>query len=148
MNDLRVWGTTRAIPGVCFVIEVAAPGLLVVKHHRGEESGKFVNVAVLEGDQIKVIDEDLAHSGAGVLTRNGFTQMTHDVAMGQVGIILCLEASRIARNNAEWYRLLELCGVTDTLIGDLDGLGAGGTSVDQHADALDVLFERVGLGRQ
>jgi hypothetical protein len=42
--------------------------------------------------------------------------------MGQVGIILCLEASRIARNNAEWYRLLELCGVTDTLIGDLDGL--------------------------
>ena len=72
--------------------------------------------------QIKVIDEDLAHSGSGVVTRNGFTQMTHEVAMGQVGIILCLEASRIARNNAEWYRLLELCGVTDTLIGDLDGL--------------------------
>jgi len=48
--------------------------------------------------------------------------MTQAVAMGQVGIILCLEASRIARNNAEWYRLLELCGVTDTLIGDLDGL--------------------------
>jgi DNA invertase Pin-like site-specific DNA recombinase/predicted DNA-binding transcriptional regulator AlpA len=71
---------------------------------------------------IKVIDEDLAHSGSGVVTRNGFTQMTHEVAMGQVGIILCLEASRIARNNAEWYRLLELCGVTDTLIGDLDGL--------------------------
>ena len=42
--------------------------------------------------------------------------------LGQVGIILCLEASRLARNNAEWYRLLELCAVTDTLIGDLDGL--------------------------
>ncbi len=72
--------------------------------------------------QIKIMDEDLAQSGSGVVTRNGFTQMTHEVAMGQVGIILCLEASRIARNNAEWYRLLELCGVTDTLIGDLDGL--------------------------
>ena len=48
--------------------------------------------------------------------------MTQEVGLGQVGIILCLEASRIARNNAEWYRLLELCGVTDTLIGDLDGL--------------------------
>jgi DNA invertase Pin-like site-specific DNA recombinase len=72
--------------------------------------------------QIKVIDEDLAHTGSGVVTRHGFAQMTHEVAMGQVGIILCLEASRIARNNAEWYRLLELCGVTDTLIGDLDGL--------------------------
>lgn len=55
--DLRVWGTTRTIPALCFVLEVAAPGLLVVKHHRGEEAGKFVNVAVLEGDQIKVIDE-------------------------------------------------------------------------------------------
>ena len=57
-DDLRVWGTTRNIPAVCFVIEVAAPGLLVIKHHRGEESGKFVNVAVLEGDQIKIVDED------------------------------------------------------------------------------------------
>jgi hypothetical protein len=45
------------VPTFCFVLEVAAPGLLVVKHHRGEESGKFVNVAVLEGDQIKVVDE-------------------------------------------------------------------------------------------
>ena len=72
--------------------------------------------------QIKVIDEDLAHTGSGLVTRHGFAHMTHEVAMGQVGIILCLEASRIARNNAEWYRLLELCGVTDTLIGDLDGL--------------------------
>jgi hypothetical protein len=55
-NELRVWGATRTVPTFCFVLEVAAPGLLVVKHHRGE-IGKFVNVAVLEGDQIKVIDE-------------------------------------------------------------------------------------------
>jgi len=72
--------------------------------------------------QIKIIDEDLAHTGSGVVLRHGFAQMTQEVGLGQVGIILCLEASRIARNNAEWYRLLELCGVTDTLIGDLDGL--------------------------
>jgi hypothetical protein len=55
-GELRVWGTTRTIPRSCLVLEVAAPGLLVVKHHR-EESGKFVNVAVLEGDQIKLVDE-------------------------------------------------------------------------------------------
>ncbi len=72
--------------------------------------------------QIKVIHEDLAHTGSGVVTRHGFAQMIQEVGLGQVGVILCLEASRIARNNAEWYRLLELCGVTDTLIGDLDGL--------------------------
>ena len=56
-DDLSVWGTTRSIPATCFVVEVAAPGLLVVKHHRGGELGKFVNVAVLEGDQIKIVDQ-------------------------------------------------------------------------------------------
>jgi len=56
-DELYVWGTTRTIPKFCFVLEVAAPGLLVIKHHSGEEAGKFVNVAVLEGDQIKVVDE-------------------------------------------------------------------------------------------
>jgi hypothetical protein len=55
-GELRVWGTTRSIPPSSFVLEVAAPGLLVVKHHRGD-GGKYVNVAVLEGDQIKIIDE-------------------------------------------------------------------------------------------
>jgi sensor domain DACNV-containing protein len=56
-GELQVWGTASAIPTFCLVIEVAAPGLLVVKHHRGEETVKYINVAVLEGDQIKVIDE-------------------------------------------------------------------------------------------
>src|SRR5262245_20290404 len=55
--DLLVWGTTRSIPTFCIVVEVTAPGLLVVKHHRGEESGKFVNVAVIEGDQVKIVNE-------------------------------------------------------------------------------------------
>jgi len=52
-----LWGSTRAIPRHCCVIEVAQPGLLVVKHHRGDTLAKFVNVAVLQGDDIKVIDE-------------------------------------------------------------------------------------------
>jgi hypothetical protein len=56
-GELRVWGTTQTIPTFCFVLEVVEPGLLVIKHHRGEQSGKYVNVAVLEGDQIKIVDE-------------------------------------------------------------------------------------------
>jgi len=56
-GELCVWGTTRTLPVSCFVLEVNSPGLLVVKHHRGEESGKYVNVAVLEGDHLKMIDE-------------------------------------------------------------------------------------------
>jgi hypothetical protein len=56
-GEMCVWGMTRSIPILCFVLEVAAPGLLVVKHHSGDESRKFVNVAVLEGDHIKMVDE-------------------------------------------------------------------------------------------
>jgi len=56
-SDLRVWGTTRNIPKLCFVLEVIEPGLLVVKYRRGQEQGKYVNVAVLKGDQIKMVDE-------------------------------------------------------------------------------------------
>ena len=54
---LMVWGTTHAIPPFCFVVEVIAAGLLVLKHRPREESRKFVNVAVLEGDRIKIVDE-------------------------------------------------------------------------------------------
>jgi hypothetical protein len=54
---LSVWGTVRTMSRICLVLEVAAPGLLVAKHHRGD-AGKFVNVAVLEGDEIKIIDEE------------------------------------------------------------------------------------------
>ncbi len=56
-SELCVWGTTHSIPTFCFVLEVVEPGLMVIKHHRGERSGKYVNVAVLEGDQIKIVDE-------------------------------------------------------------------------------------------
>jgi hypothetical protein len=52
-----VWGATRNLPASCAVLEVIAPGLLVVKHSRDEESEKFVNVAVLQGDEIKIIDD-------------------------------------------------------------------------------------------
>ena len=72
--------------------------------------------------QVLVIDEDLGVSGSGVIERSGFARLTAEVALGHVGIVLGLEVSRLARNNADWYRLLDLCGLTDTLIGDADGI--------------------------
>lgn len=54
-HELVVWGTTRTLPPYCFVLEVISPGLLVLKHSPGEDSGKFGNVAVLEGDKIKIL---------------------------------------------------------------------------------------------
>jgi hypothetical protein len=56
-DALYVWGTIHAVPAYCFVVEVVEPGLLVVKHRRSEKSGKYVNVAVLEGDHIMVVDD-------------------------------------------------------------------------------------------
>ncbi|HEU4872109.1 MAG TPA: hypothetical protein VFT44_03345 [Pyrinomonadaceae bacterium] len=56
-DELKVWGTTRTIPSFCFVLEDIEPGLLVVKHRRLDGFGKYANVAVLKGEQVKVIDE-------------------------------------------------------------------------------------------
>lgn len=56
-GELHVWGATRKVPSFCFVLEVIEPGLLVIKHRRMDGFGKFANVAVLKGEQIKVIDE-------------------------------------------------------------------------------------------
>ena len=72
--------------------------------------------------QVVVVDEDLGLSGSATVKRSGFARLTSEVALAHVGIVLGLEVSRLARNNADWYRLLELCGVTDTLIGDNDGV--------------------------
>jgi DNA invertase Pin-like site-specific DNA recombinase len=73
-------------------------------------------------EQVSIIDEDLGLSGSGVTKRAGFARLAADVALAKVGIVLGLEVSRLARNNADWYRLLDLCGLTDTLIGDADGV--------------------------
>jgi DNA invertase Pin-like site-specific DNA recombinase len=72
--------------------------------------------------QVVVIDEDLGRSGAESSQRAGFRSLVADVGLGKVGIILGIEVSRLARNNADWYQLLDLCAVTDTLIADGDGL--------------------------
>ena len=73
-------------------------------------------------ERIVVIDEDLGLSGSGSTARSGFARLTSEVALARVGLVLGLEVSRLARNNAEWYRLIDLAGFTDTLIGDADGV--------------------------
>ena len=98
-----------------------------VEHHRESTARQYalVDRAVELGwrrEQVTVIDQDLGLSGASTTHRTGFAQLIADVALGHVGIVLSLEVSRLARHNADWYRLLDLCGLTDTLIGDADGV--------------------------
>jgi DNA invertase Pin-like site-specific DNA recombinase len=73
-------------------------------------------------ERVIVIDEDLGVSGSGFAERSGFARLTAEVALGHVGIVFGLEVSRLARNSADWYRLFDLCSITDTLVGDSDGL--------------------------
>ena len=73
-------------------------------------------------DRIVVIDSDLGQSGASAADREGFQRLVTEVSLGRVGIVLGLEVSRLARNNTDWHRLLELCALSDTLILDEDGL--------------------------
>jgi DNA invertase Pin-like site-specific DNA recombinase len=74
------------------------------------------------GNQIVVIDDDLGRSGSSAAGRRGFAELVADVGLGRAGIILSLEVSRLARNNTDWYQLLDLCALTDTLIADADGV--------------------------
>ena len=73
-------------------------------------------------DQVIVIDSDQGESGASASWREGFQHLVSDVGMGRAGIVMGLEVSRLARNNADWHRLLEICALADTLILDEDGV--------------------------
>src|ERR1035438_10124491 len=73
-------------------------------------------------ERIRTIDSDLGISGAHAENRDGFQELVSEVALGHAGIVIGLEVSRLARNNADWHRLLELAALTRTLILDEDGV--------------------------
>ncbi len=109
------------------IVYVRQSSAAQVEHNRESTQRQYALVerALALGwqrDQISVIDDDLGMSGASSAQRLGFARLTTEVALKHVGIVLGLEVSRLARNNADWYRLLDLCGMTDTLIGDADGI--------------------------
>jgi len=83
--------------------------------------GKAISLG-WDASQITVIDIDQGQSGASAADREGFQQLVAEVSLGRAGIVLGLECSRLARNSADWHQLLELCGLTGTLICDEDGL--------------------------
>ena len=110
MMDSSKIKPTHTQRAACVYIRQSTPGQ--VEHNRESTARQYA----------VIIDEDLGLSGSTTDKRSGFARLTSEVALAHVGIVLGLEVSRLARNNADWYRLLELCGVTDTLIGDNDGV--------------------------
>ena len=69
-------------------------------------------------NRVEIIDEDQGRSGSSAEHRAGFQRLVSEVGLGKVGIVLMLEASRLARNNSDWHRLIEICGLSATLIAD------------------------------
>jgi hypothetical protein len=93
-EEFFVWGTTREVPAFCLVVEVVASGLIVVKH-RSEPFGKFVNVAVLEGDQIKIVDEAIGKiiPDCPALVSSLAGAIDHKSASGVTAVLIQLAAS-------------------------------------------------------
>jgi DNA invertase Pin-like site-specific DNA recombinase len=100
--------------------------LAQVRHHQESTERQYaLREKALElgwmDSAVQILDQDLGKSGAQITGKEDFKTLVAEVAMGQVGAVLALEASRLARSNLDWHRLLELCALTDTLVIDEDG---------------------------
>ena len=108
----------------CIYIRQSTPGQVRFNQESTERQYNLMNKAQAFGwsqEQIRVLDGDLGQSGSAAGNRGDFKILVSDVALGQVGAIFSLEASRLARSNQDWHRLLELCAITNTLVLDEDG---------------------------
>src|SRR5438093_8849835 len=92
-------------------------------------------------EQIEVIDQDQGRSGASAERRDGFQGLVAQVGLGRAGAVFCLEASRLARSCSDWYRLLEICALTETLVIDEEGVYDPG----QYNDRLLLGFKSPSL---
>ena len=96
-----------------------------VRHHQESRQRQYAladRARTLGFAETVVIDEDQGKSGSGRQARSGFAHLLTAVCQGQAGAVFALEASRLARNNRDWYHLIDLCALTDTLILDGDGV--------------------------
>jgi DNA invertase Pin-like site-specific DNA recombinase len=89
-------------------------------------------------ERIRVIDQDQGHSGASAVGRDGFQLLVAEVGLKHAGAVPCLEASRLARSCRDWYHLLEICALTDTLVIDEEGIYDPG----QYNDRLLLGFKK------
>jgi DNA invertase Pin-like site-specific DNA recombinase len=109
--------------GAIVYVRQSTPGQVL--HHQEGRRRQYAlkdHARQLGFQQVAVIDEDLGRSGSGLVKRSGFEQVVGAVCAGTVGAVFCLEASRLARNCREWHHLIELCGMTGTVIVDPDGI--------------------------
>jgi excisionase family DNA binding protein len=125
MSDLdKITEQHRRLRAIVYVRQ-SSPGQVQNNHESRALQYALRERAVELGwpvESVLVVDEDLARSGASTDGRLGFKELVAEVGLGRVGLILGIEVSRLARNNADWYQLLDLCTLTGTLVADSDGI--------------------------
>jgi DNA invertase Pin-like site-specific DNA recombinase len=109
------------------LIYIRQSTMMQVRDHTGSTTRQYdlAGRALTLGwpqERIRVIDQDQGHSGASAVGRDGFQLLVAEVGLKHAGAVLCLEASRLARSCRDWYQLLEICALTDTLVIDEEGV--------------------------
>lgn len=106
-------------------VYIRQSSLMQVRHHHESRRRQYDlqdHARGLGWSQVIVVDEDLGKSGATAAGRPGFQRLVAEVSLGHAGAVVGLDVSRLARNNRDWYQLLDLCGLTNTLIIDGEGI--------------------------
>lgn len=148
MSDLdKITESHRRLRAIVYVRQ-STPGQVQNNHESRALQYALSDRAVELGwmaEQVAVVDEDLARSGASRDGRLGFKDLVAEVGLGHVGLILGTEVSRLARNNADWYQLLELCTLTGTLVADSDAIYSPGNYNDRTLLGLKGLLAEAEL---
>jgi len=104
-------------------IRQSSPGQVIHNQEsQRRQYGLAEHARQLGFQQVEIIDEDLGRSGSGQVERPGFQHLVAEVCTGEVGAVLCIEASRLARNGRDWHHLIELCGLVRAIVIDPDGV--------------------------
>ncbi len=122
MSNPKICPEHLARPAIVYVRQST---LDQVRHHQESRRRQYdlaAHARALGWREVTVIDDDLGKSGATAADRAGFQRLVAEVSLGRVGAVVSLEVSRLARNNRDWYQLLDLCGLLNTLIIDAEGV--------------------------
>jgi DNA invertase Pin-like site-specific DNA recombinase len=133
------------------VIYVRQSTLFQVRENTGSTTRQYDLASRAEAlgwpaSRIQVVDQDQGHSGSSSLGRDGFEWLVAQVGLGHVGAVLSLEVSRLARNNSDWYRLLELCALAETLVIDEEGVYDPGAPNDRLLLGIKGTMSEAELG--
>ena len=133
------------------IIYVRQSTLFQVRENTGSTTRQYDLASRAEAlgwspSRIQVVDQDQGHSGSSALGRAGFEWLVAQVGLGHVGAVLSLEVSRLARNNSDWYRLLELCALAETLVLDEEGVYDPGAPNDRLLLGIKGTMSEAELG--